>query len=476
MRCRWWTHVFLAVTLFTGCARTNDADGPTTDAAWDSVRVAVAWSWGARGSASFGQGVVLAVEEVNQSGGIGGRPLSIRRVDDGESVHVARLEAAAIAASQDFAAVIGHLHSHISLSTAPIYRAAGLLMISPASTAPELTRGGNELFLRTVNSDTVTAGLLAAYARAQGHERVVIGYVRSEYGAGLANAFERSAADRGLEVVDRRSYDASGQDVAFYQAVFDDWASRRIDAVLLAGTAPSAAFVLQALRRAGVNVPVLGGDGLDDAGLPDAATDAAEGVTAVTSFHPDNPRTEVQRFVGAYSTRFGGKPDSWAARGYEAVQLLAQGMLATGSTRGYEVAEALRAGKEWTTLSGPLSFASTGEPQFRPGILVRVHEGAYRFEAELRADGPESSISSPKNRAKTSEPGLIVGAKRDRPPPARYGDAVAPRPPEHALRGLLRPTVGRFDHYTLTDGNADSAANVTRDDAQEVGYRRRPMK
>lgn len=383
--------------IATGCA-TQSGDGERVSRAGeDTFRVAAAWSWSARGSASYQTGMELAVLEINEGGGIGGLPVAVHRMDDEGSVHAGRLLARRIVADRRYAAVVGHLHSDITLAAAPVYESAGILMLTPASTAPELTRLGRQFVFRTVNSDAVTAQQLAGYAGMKGYRRVAVCYVRSEYGSGLANAFERAASDEGIEVLDRKSYDPSSGQPAYYEELFGEWADRRIDAVLLSATVPAAGMVVRALRAAGVDAPLIGGDGLDDQQLLEMAGEAAEGLVAVTVFSSRNPRADVRRFHRLYVERFGKRPDSWAARGYEAIRLLSDAAIYAERTE-MDAASALRSGRRWRSLHGGTSFDAHGDPVDRPGVLIRVQDGLFQFEREVsvggRPGGTDSLLSS----------------------------------------------------------------------------------
>ena len=102
--------------------------------------IGVAWPWEARTVGLYAEGLDMAVEEVNADGGVLGRPIRLVRGDDGESVDGGRLVAQRFADDPDVVAVIGHLNSHVTIPAADIYERGGLLMLTPASTAPESSK------------------------------------------------------------------------------------------------------------------------------------------------------------------------------------------------------------------------------------------------------------------------------------------------------------------------------------------------
>ena len=366
----------------------------------DTVHLAAAWPWADRPSGDYRLGIEFASEQVNREGGISGKPVGIDFIDDGETLRSGKLVAQQIVASGRYAAVIGHLHSHVSLAAAPVYEAAGILMVTPASTAPALTRRGYRLVFRTISSDDVTAERLVHLSKTRRARRIGLCYVRTDYGTGLANAFERRAVEAGLEVVSRTAYEPGSRSTLYYQDIFRDWLDLDLDLVVLAGTAPEAAHILRSMRDSGLLVPVIGGDGLDVADLPGEAGSAADGLEVVTAFHPDNPRPSVQRFVRGFHARFGRTPDSWAARGYEATRVLCEAMRLADAVSGDAVAGVLRQHRMKSMLHGSTRFTAMGDPLERPGILVSARGSGFTFLREtsgadaVRGDSADSPVSS----------------------------------------------------------------------------------
>ena len=138
----------------------------------------------------YGKGMDLAVEELNAAGGVLGRPVRLLRMDDQGSVDHGRIVAQELGRNPDVVAVIGHLHSYVTVAAAPIYDLSGLLLVSATSTTPELTRQGYGRVFRTAFNDTRRGPADGAVRARPGYRRMVIYYSRDEYGRELANAFE----------------------------------------------------------------------------------------------------------------------------------------------------------------------------------------------------------------------------------------------------------------------------------------------
>ncbi|MDB4951527.1 MAG: hypothetical protein JWM27_4176 [Gemmatimonadetes bacterium] len=353
-------------------ARARDAKG--------DVLVAAVWPWEAMKEVRYGQGVDMAVEEVNAAGGVLGRPLRIRREDDKGSVNEGRLIAERLGQDPEVMAVIGHLQSYVTVPAAAIYDLGGLVMLAPASTSQELTSKGYARIFRGIFTDRAVGQQMAEYAVGRGYRRVAIYYVRSQYGRDLANAFEERATAAGATVVTRASYDP-GQDLsdASLEQVVREWKEMGLDCVFLAGEVPQAGALIASIRHAGVTAPILGGDAMSSPGLISVGGAAVEGTVVGASFSADEPRPEVQRFTAAFQRRWGVQPDAGSALGYDAVRVLARAMQVAKTTDPDSVARALHTMPAFEGVTGPFAFNESGDLKSRHMVRIVVHGGRFAY-------------------------------------------------------------------------------------------------
>ena len=146
--------------------------------------------------------VQLAIAALNQAGGVLGQQVKLVVVDDGcDAERAADAALELVKAGVGF--VVGHMCSHASLIAAPIYEAAGLPMMSPDSTHPQLTEEGRANVFRLAGRDDIQ-GRLAGDWLAQRHPppRIAIVHDGSTYGRGLAEqARARLREDPGREAL-----------------------------------------------------------------------------------------------------------------------------------------------------------------------------------------------------------------------------------------------------------------------------------
>lgn len=324
-------------------------------------------------------GVQLAMEEINQNGGVLGRPVEIIPEDDQMNVATGMRIAQDFADNLQMVAVIGHPNSKVSLSTAVIYEYYGLLMLSPLSTNPALTRQGRKLIFRNIPTDEIDGVNLAEYAAQKGYRRIAIYYLQDDYSRGLANIFERRCYELGLSIIDRLPYESTYKKIDF-AADFNLWQRQfKFDALLLAGLLPQAGEIVSQIRQAGITTPILSGGSLDSIDLIRIAGPDAEGVVVVSTFDPNDPRKEVVSFVKAYEDKYGSIPNRNAAQGYDALRLLAHVIKESGSTVPEDMAAKLRTVKGWQGVTGPHFFNDNGDVLGKPMVVKSVKEGMFHI-------------------------------------------------------------------------------------------------
>lgn len=340
------------------------------------VTIAAAWPWESRTTLLYGQGLQMAVDEINAAGGVLQRPLTVLREDDHETVDRGRLVAQRLAQNNDVVAVIGHMQSYVSLPAAAIYDLFGIVHLAPTATDPRLTRQGYRRLFRMTFTDRETGAQMADFAVTRGFRRVAIYYIRNAYGRSLANAFEERALELGVEMADRQSYDPNA--VAGDRALTDilaSWQDLNLSAIFIAGEPREAAAMIRAARERGIDVPVLGGDALGTPDFVSLGGRAVEGTVIATAFHPADERESARRFTAAFRQRYGLLPDASAALAYDAVRLLAHGMSRAESVDPDAVAAALHATTGWSGVTGPVAFTDEGDLVERAIGRVVVRNG-----------------------------------------------------------------------------------------------------
>jgi branched-chain amino acid transport system substrate-binding protein len=337
------------------------------------IVVGVSWPFESRNE-GFKEGLELALNEINEKGLLGTK-MKLLQEDDQNSVTVGLSIAQSFSENLDISAVIGHRSSGVAIPASKVYENAGLLYVAPGSTSPKLTEGEGFLF-RTIPNDEQIGKAMATYAKNNGYEKIAIFYANDEYGRGLANSFEDSAKALEIQIVDRVSDYKNARDI---QRIVDKWKLLNSDAVFVADAMPDGAnFILQ-LRAAGMDVPIIGGDGMDSIDLLKLGGPAADNMVVASIFNPHYESVEVSQFVEKYKKHYGSEPTKWAAQGYDALHLLAYVIDKSNSRIPADIAVALHQLNSWGGVSGFKTFEKNGDVNDMKIVLKEVRFGDFVY-------------------------------------------------------------------------------------------------
>jgi len=335
--------------------------------------------------ASFGEvslrGARLAVDELNAAGGVLGRPVELV-VEDNRSVAGESATAAKKLIARDRVAVlIGECSSARTLEAAPIAQAAGIPLITPASTNPKVTQAGDAIF-RVCFIDPFQGDVIAAFARQRlGLKRAaLLVEAGAPYSVGLAEYFEKTFRALGGEIVAVQKY--SGADTDF-RAQLTAIRAASPDALFLPGYYVAAGLVARQAKELGVTTTLLGGDGFEAPQLLEIGGAAMEGVYYSTHFATENTGEASRAFVAAYTRRHGSAPNGLSALTYDAVKLAADAMRRAGTTDPGPLRAALAATKDFPGVTGRTTINASRDAD-KEAAIITVKHGKLTFVETIR--------------------------------------------------------------------------------------------
>jgi branched-chain amino acid transport system substrate-binding protein len=264
--------------------------------------------------------VELAVKQANDSGAIPGWKLEVSAKDDEAKPDVGKNAATALAADKDVIGVVGTLNSSVSQSVQPVLAAAKITQVSPANTNPSLTQGANwktspartyPTYFRTCTTDAIQGPFAARYMfNKAGLKKVATIHDKKAYGQGLVETFSEEFKKLGGQVVAAQTINP---DDVNYQAVISKVKPSAPAAVYYGGEYPQAGPLSQQMKAAGLNVPLMGGDGIFDPKYIELGGKTSEGDLATSVGAPTDTLDTAKKFVADYNAA--GYKDPYAAYG-----------------------------------------------------------------------------------------------------------------------------------------------------------------
>jgi branched-chain amino acid transport system substrate-binding protein len=301
-------------------------------------------------------GAQRAVADINADGGVLGEQLALISVDDACDPKQAEAAARQMV-SQEVAFVVGHYCSSTSIAASPIYEAAGIVMISPASTNPEVTESGHKNVFRVCGRDDKQGVVAGNYlADTYGKSKIAIIHDGQTYGLGLAEVTKKQLNKRGITEAMFEGYAPEQKD---YLSLVEKLAAAKADVLYVGGYVSDIALII---RQAKAKLPALklvAGDSLASEDFLITAGEAGEGV--YFTFGPDiRLRPEAASIVAAFRDEEGYEPAGYTLYSYGAVQAWAQAVQQAGSAESAGVISALHKGK-FDTVLGNIGFDEKGD-------------------------------------------------------------------------------------------------------------------
>lgn len=271
-------------------------------------------------------GVRLAVAQANALGGILGKRVELVTGDDQSSKTVAPNVASNLIA-KGVLGIVGNVQS--SLTQEVLLKQTkpnGVVLVSPASTSPafsdpaQIDHGG--WFFRTIPTDALQGKALSSKAKALSYQKLAVLHVGNTYGKGLAEVLKQDFDGSGREAV-LVSYPESSQPLATYTTYLDAALDAAPDAVVLIGYPGEGSVVMKDWLVGGrlPGVKWLFSEALKAQSFVENVSDPTKLEDAVGTA-PYLGGTSYDRFVDAYTARFGAAPTLYAANAYDAALLI----------------------------------------------------------------------------------------------------------------------------------------------------------
>ncbi len=316
------------------------------------------------------EGAQFAVDQINASGGVLGRPLELKTVDMRNDVaEGAKVTQQLIDDGADY--LIGTVGDGI-LAEGQVACTAGVPISTGLGTAPSLVGGMGDCAYQLVMSDNIQAAVLAEYAIAQGYSTAyVLGSNEIPYTKDLPTYFSDAFEHGGGSIIGSDEYKIGAGD---YSAVVTKLANvdPAPDAVFTPMFIPDSVVFLRQLRQAGLTMPVLSTDGNADAALLDAGAKAIDGLTFSNSVCTAEGDPDVQGFYDDYKAANGKDPSSYVAViGYDEVNLVADAIDTAGSADPAPLIEQL-AKTDYTGISGHVVMDAATRRANKPAALIQM--------------------------------------------------------------------------------------------------------
>ena len=334
--------------------------------------------------ATFGQStdnaIRMATEEINKKGGVLGKPVEISLEDDGSRAEQVPLAVNKLISEKNVLAILGEVASSNSLAAAPICQAAGVPMLSPTSTNPDVTKVGDYIF-RACFIDPFQGSVMAKFAGGDLNAKTAAIFtdVKSDYSKGLTEFFKKEFTANGGKILSEENYRAGETD---FRGQLTNIKGKKPDVIYVPGYYTEVANIAVQARSLGIDVPLLGGDGWDSPKLFEIGGKAVNNCYLSNHYSPENKDPKVVKFVTDYRKKFGETPDALAAVAYDAAYIMFDAIERSGGVDRAKLRDALAATKDFDGVTGSISMDKDRNAQ-KPIVILKVQDGKQNFVKEI---------------------------------------------------------------------------------------------
>jgi len=339
-------------------------------------------------------GAQMAVNEQKDAFSKLGFSLVFDPQDDQADPKVGVSVAHMLIADKEVLAVDGHYNSGVAIPASEVYVTDNLCEVSPANTNPTVTDRRLPDVNRICARDDEQGPFGADYAfNTLKARNIYIIDDKTTYGAGVANQFEMRAKKDGAKILGHDGIDQGDTD---FSAVLDNVAVAKPDLLYFGGIFPEGSLILKQMRDKGINTIFMGADGMDDPQMAKIAGNDVIGAYYTTAAGDIMATPAGSDWAARFKAQFGIDPSAYAVYGYDAMNVILQGIEKAIADNGgkmptrLQVSQTVRATKDFQGISSKVTFDDKGDnlyamlfmkeyktAQYPPAVINSSAAGIY---------------------------------------------------------------------------------------------------
>ncbi len=330
------------------------------------------------------EGVELALEEVNAKGGIKGKRIKVIYEDDKSTTQEATQKVRQLIDRDKVVAILGEVASSRSLAGGLIANTSHVPMVTPSSTAVEVTQGREWVF-RTCYTDEQQGQVAARFVKNELKKtKVAIFYTAQDtYSSGLAKSFRDETKKLGSEIVADKGY-PKGE--TSFRTFLSEIKAANPEIIFVPNYYSDMVFVARQAAEIGIAGSMfVGGDGWDSATLTDGAGKELEGAYFTNHYAPDVPWENSKKFFAAFTAKYHHEPTSLSAQGYDGASVLFDAIgRATDPTSRDAIRKALAETKDFKGATGLMTMDKDRNAS-KPIVVVKIKDKKFTYATQLSA-------------------------------------------------------------------------------------------
>jgi branched-chain amino acid transport system substrate-binding protein len=324
-------------------------------------------------SASIGEdqrrGIELAVEKINEDGGVLGKEFNVVVEDSAGQANSALDAAKKLTTVDKVPAVMGEYSSGVTVPLGQYLQKTGRVHVNVGSSSPEIADIGDMSF-SVIGLDTIASGFAAEELTDRGLENVAVMVPNNSYGEGIAEAFEDKFTAMGGTVTESILYP---EGKTSYRAELDRLVDAEPDAILYSAYGQDAAAINQQAYEAGLQEQPWFGVYLTMC-TSDSPPETVEGQIGMDVNYIGPAGEDYQSM---YEEKYGeGFVSTFNGYTYDATMMLAEAIEKAGSAEPDAIAEAMaELGQGYEGVTGEIALDEQNQRSDQPYLVLESKDG-----------------------------------------------------------------------------------------------------
>ncbi len=381
----------LASALFTGCGEQSGGGGEK--AAGDEIVVGANFELTgnhAQYGANANNGLKLAIKEVNDAGGIGGKKIKIVEADAKSEAAESVNAATKLISDDKVVALVGPAVTANVIAESQVATDSMVPIIAPAATNPDVTVENGKVkpyVFRSCFIDPQQSEVMAQFARKDLMANTAVLYLdsSSDYSKSLGKIFKEHFEADGGTVVMEEAFLAKDQD---FKAALTKIQTANADVIFVPAYYEEVGKIVKQARELGINAAILGTDGWDDSKVTDiAGKDALNNTFFCTHYFEGD--AEVQPFIKAYKAEYNNDPNVFAALGYDAGKMLVNA-IEKGGNDSQKIRDNIEAITDLQVGTGKITMDAATHNPIKGIVVIETKNGVRELRTKIAPVSPEA--------------------------------------------------------------------------------------
>jgi branched-chain amino acid transport system substrate-binding protein len=337
--------------------------------------------------------------QVNKAGGILGRQVQLKIVDDASNQDTVVTDYTKMITQDKVDLLLGTFSSLLNYPASAVAEKNNMVFVEPAGGAPNMfTRGFKGLFFAQQATAPHQADVFVDWIKSLPADQrpATAAYPTQDdpFAAPVIESMQKQLEAVGVKTVYSSTYPA---DTTNFQSIASQMASKKPDLIAQGAVFEDGVGLVRSLKQLNYSPKVMfqtsapSNAGQYSSGIGEGST---EGVFYTVSWHQDAKTPKNSDFVSGYKTAYqNADPAEDAADAYAAAEILQSAVTAVGAIDQAKIRDWLHANTVQTIL-GPLSWKATGEPNGK-FLLAQWQSGKAQVVAPAEA-ATSKTVVNPK--------------------------------------------------------------------------------